>query len=105
MTEIAGCAIGLLAKPHDGAERLVIGQAVPRIERQDVVRIGAPLRAVGLLARQRYPRDRLRRGHILGPLEVACWMRWRAEGGERSARSDDAEACFARKYVSVDYNP
>src|SRR5450631_1962621 len=21
---------------------------------------------------------------------VACWMRWRAEGGERSARSDDA---------------
>src|SRR6266566_7182738 len=69
MAKYARFAISLFAKPHDRAQRLVSGEAPPRIERKNLIRIGAPLRAVGMLAWKRYPPDGLKRRHGLGPLD------------------------------------
>src|SRR6266581_1338405 len=83
MAKNARFTVSLLAKPHDRAERLVSGEATPRIERKNVVRVGAPLRAGGFLAGKRYPSDGLRWRHLLRPLDRGILHRHALQvGGE-----------------------
>src|SRR6266849_7271778 len=69
MAKSAGYPVGLFAKAHDGAQRLMIGKASPRIERQNVVRIGAACRAVRRLRPKRDSSQRLMWRNFFGPFD------------------------------------
>ena len=59
--------VRLLADPHDRPQRPVRLDPLPRVEREDVVRIDPSRRAVGVLRRQVDRGDRPVRREVLGP--------------------------------------
>src|SRR6516164_8658858 len=69
MPENGGRAIGVLAQAHDGAKWLMIRQASPRSEGQNVVDIGPARRAVYRLRRQHDFRQGLEWRNVFGPVD------------------------------------